>query len=174
MNLSMTQIKNQSVTVGSAMGGFLAGHAATRLIKKDNLILSLLMFVGGLFLSMNVKSDALQSLGTGISIYGGLKAVNNLAPGAGGSVKGLEGLGIALPESVQSVIRDWVPSLNAVDDIELAGDDEFYEEETVDLGEDEFEILNGVESLELELAAADIELAGGSGSGSGIGNIQIA
>lgn len=166
MNLSIAAVKDQSIKTGEALGGFIGAHTIVRLIKKDNIVTSLILLIGGLFLSMNVKNEHVQNMALGASMYGGIKALNNLAPVQGGGIKGLEGLGIALPESVASAIQQFIPNLGEIDlsgmgDIDLSGDYDLMGSEIVDLAEADYEILNGL----------DPELAGENGTG--IGNVVV-
>src|SRR5688572_26992178 len=108
MQLSIAAVKDQSIKVGEGLAGFIGAHTVVRLIKKDNIITSLILLVGGVLLAMNVNNTHVQNLALGASLYGGVRTLNNLAPVQGGEVKGLEGLGIALPEPAARIIQQFV------------------------------------------------------------------
>lgn len=134
-----TSAKSYMKTVGSSAGklglnvaGFCAGYGASQMIKSNKPMVNggiTVAAILGAAAIKNPKYSWAQRLILGLGLYFGVKTLNNLTEGA---VAGLQGMGVAVPDSVKKIIAKVVPSLG---DAEASADDT--------LSAAEYEVLQG-------------------------------
>lgn len=107
--------------LGMVALGIVGGHAVAVATKKDTLIMNGGMVIGGLGLSLMVKNPYLKLLGLGVSAYGTIKAIGNIAKETTvpATTEGLNGI---LPESAKAMLRKFIPTLSGMDDMQGADD----------------------------------------------------
>lgn len=119
MNLpSLAKVGNQSLDTLARIGGATVGKIALSAIKKQGLVFSLMLFIGGLAVTIfGPDKFKVKEIGEGLALFGGLKVINDLTQPV------IDwGLGTATPSALNAVglpepIRNFLsqaPSMSGV------------------------------------------------------------
>lgn len=96
-------------TAGLVLGGFIGGNVISKMTKKDNWKMNLVMFVAALAAHGLVKNANVKEIALGAGVYFGTKTLNSLTTEV---VEGLDGV----PQGVKDIINKYVPRLNGAED----------------------------------------------------------
>lgn len=119
MNLpSLAKVGGLSLDTGARILGATAGKLALSAIKKQGLMFSMLIFIGGLAVTIfGPDKFKLKEIGEGMALFGGIKAINDLSQptidwGLGDATPAAASA-LALPEAVRNFLAQ-VPSMNGI------------------------------------------------------------
>lgn len=116
---SLKQAGNEGLNTLARIGGATAGKLVLGTVKKTGLLYSLAILCGGLVIAISGPDKfKLQQIGEGLATYGGLKVLNDLSQptidwGLGSATPAVIS-GLALPESIRSIMHTYVPSIDGL------------------------------------------------------------
>ncbi len=149
-------LMKQSASLGTNMGGFVAGHVAYGFVPDTfktgvkGIMATALMLLLGTFIAFKSTNDHVKQASIGFATYGGIKMINNIT----GVVPALTTNGVgALPEGISNALKKFIPQLGEAEPlIKIAGMG-IHGREPINAVDTDYVFLDGAENAVDEYAA---------------------